>query len=496
MQQNGNGKNYIVTQESCTPFPARLKAADERTRMRYNAVKNAFMGYKSPSGDITAATSARGESFYAGAKLLGEIRIVRGYVRLFVALKPAKYAADKFQHNDYTNTVSYTNVPLGINVCNSQRINAAYAVINEVMRLNRCMPRADHVAEDWTEFIDDRAEPFDPEEMARADGEVADGDIIEDMLPEPESAKGAAEGSARPSGGKAAKAGSAVKEESGSAAAIVAAEYDIPSPVRLPRRAKVVDAEGNKIGSVRASKWYDLEGKLVGIFRREEKSVRLHHADLAGAYLDKNDNVMALSGNYVATLKRFPLAILIIILAILIFATVLSGVLGASFLSRSESIDYAPTLFVADEKGISWDEMESLDVFVNQQFGDNTIAPGVYGNYAFTLENRNADDIEFSLTFSCENEYGIDLAYSLERDGQYVAGGASEESKLSPEGLNAALDAAQTGEEYHMTLAAGSETVFVLGWLWRHNDPVDTVAGESGMIYKLHITFTASVVLD
>ena len=62
--------------------------------------------------------------------------------------------------------------------------------------------------------------------------------------------------------------------------------------------------------------------------------------------------------------------------------------------------------------------------------------------------------------------------------------------------LTLARGAAQTGEEYHMTLAAGSETVFVLGWLWRHNDPVDTVAGESGMIYKLHITFTASVVLD
>ena len=44
-----------------------------------------------------------------------------------------------------------------------------------------------------------------------------------------------------------------------------------------------------------------------------------------------------------------------------------------------------------------------------------------------------------------------------------------------------------------MTIEANSSSVFVLEWEWRHNDAVDTVAGQNGAIYTLNINLNAQV---
>ena len=48
------------------------------------------------------------------------------------------------------------------------------------------------------------------------------------------------------------------------------------------------------------------------------------------------------------------------------------------------------------------------------------------------------------------------------------------------------------GDFFSMINMMGAE-LFELEWIWAHNDPVDTVAGENEAMYYLHIDFLAEV---
>ena len=253
-----------------------------------------------------------------------------------------------------------------------------------------------------------------------------------------------------------------------------------PSSVRLPRRAKVVNADGVKIGKVRKSVWFDLEGTENGKF--EERDGAIHHVKdgVSCAFLDKNDNIISHSNDYIATLRRFPLAVCLLIIAIILAVMIAVICTGAYFMKKTGAIDYAPELFVIDEYGDNWNQEENLDIFYNDTFGTDKIAPGMKGEYAFTLKNENPNSLVFWFDFSCENEYGIDLAYTLLRDVICIYG---VDNKLYAHELST--------EE--MTIEANSSSVFVLEWEWRHNDAVDTVAGQNGAIYTLNINLNAQV---
>lgn len=240
----------------------------------------------------------------------------------------------------------------------------------------------------------------------------------------------------------------------------------------------MLDADGKKIGKVRKNVWYDLEGKTQGEFWKEEENVYLYENGRRKGFLDSNDNVIAMSNDYMATLKRFPAAILALLFIILMMLTALSGVISAYCIELSKD-NYAPELFVYNDVD-DWSQSRNLSVFYNERFGTEKVAPGMTGSYAFTLSNENPDALDFSLEFSCINEYGIDMAYSLWRDGVCLKGA---ESKLSAEELST----------YGMTIEAESDSVFVLEWEWRHNDAADTEAGINEATYTLNIKFTAAV---
>lgn len=466
----------FVTEKNIA-FSQRVALADEKTRSRYNAAKDAFFGYVASDGvaGVMCDADVFGESFRLGGVLLGKIRLVRGYVRLFLNLDPKKYPQDEYLINDYSRQPMYADCPLEIDICSAASLSCAYALTREVMRVARAVPAAGHVARDWSAEYDGshliNYPLSDAAAVQAADAALSDDKICDDIPEVPAAGEGRAEDKGVP-------AAQAVF-----AAAAAKGDYVPPSPVRVPSRAKVVDARGDKVGKVRKGIWYDLEGRVVGMFRRAESRVVQFADDVAHrGYVDKNDNVVTLNGEYVATLRRFPVALLALVLALLVLVTVLTGTLSAHFLARSDSIDYAPVLFVADEHGINWQDDENLPVFYNAQFGTEKIAPGMSGSYAFTLRNDNSDAIEFSLGFSCENRYGIALSYSLWRDGVCLSG----EEKIAPEalGLNG------------MTLEERSSTVFVLEWEWLHNDEADTAAGENGAVYTLTITFSATVRAD
>src|SRR5699024_11919946 len=67
-------------------------------RSRYDAVKNAFLSYvtatKKPRA-VASRINRSGETFGVGKKILGRLRIVGGYLRLFLPLDPKQFNADK-----------------------------------------------------------------------------------------------------------------------------------------------------------------------------------------------------------------------------------------------------------------------------------------------------------------------------------------------------------------------------------------------------------------
>lgn len=250
--------------------------------------------------------------------------------------------------------------------------------------------------------------------------------------------------------------------------------------VRIPSAAAVYSGDGKRVGKVRSGVWYGGDGKEIAAFAEYEGLVCLRRGDNEFAFLDNNGNIFDFKGGYVATLRRFPALLCALAAFAIVALTAFFVCLGAYFMKSSEIPDYAPVMFVADGSGENFDGNESLNIFYNDVFGTQKIAPGMSGSYAFTVRNENADVVEFSLQFTSENEYGIDLVFALSRDGNFIAG---EEEKLAAEQVSV----------QKMTIQPHSETVFVLDWEWRDNDVADTDAGENGAHYKLNISFIAQV---
>lgn len=249
--------------------------------------------------------------------------------------------------------------------------------------------------------------------------------------------------------------------------------------VRLPIYASVVNKKGDKIGKIRRSVWYNRKKEYVGEFVKENDNVYYCAHKKRRGFVDKNDNILLFDNTYAGTIRYFRWWIFPIIVVVLALVVLLSALLAAYCTPKSESPDYAPTLFIADEGG-EWDETRNLDVFFNKKFGDSVIEPGQSGTYAFTFENRNADVLEYNLEFSCVNEYGIELVYRLKRDGAYIAG---VPESVAAEGLSCE----------NLTIEGNSSTVFEIEWYWRHNDAVDTAAGTNSAQYTLNIRLVAWV---
>ena len=259
-------------------------------------------------------------------------------------------------------------------------------------------------------------------------------------------------------------------------------DYDIE--VKRPKRGRVRDREGFELGKLRRGVWYDTDKNRRGEFVKEDdKNVYLYEGENENrrrtGYVDKHNNIHTLQNEYVGTIVHARTPWLLILCILLALITALTCILCAWALSRSES-PYAPIIFATEEDGTNWEDREDLSVFYNQTFGDKVIVPGMTGAYRFRMQNNSPDPIVYSLTFSETNEYGIAMRYRLKRDGVYIAG---EEGYVTVEEL--CMEDLSVEEE--------SITLFELEWIWAHNDPVDTVAGENEAMYYLHIDFLAEV---
>ena len=258
---------------------------------------------------------------------------------------------------------------------------------------------------------------------------------------------------------------------------------------RLPRRARVVNHKGEKIGTVRGGVWYDNDKNALASFQKHENNVHVYDAASAHAgYVDVNDDIRALNGEYVASLRYFRWGILAILAIALTLVTMVAAIFGAFGIGRSgmSALAQEPIFFIVEdtEERTSWTDYEDIPIFYNAQFGDRLALPGTKSSYRFRFVNNNAHALRFSFTFSEENEYGIEMVYTLQRDGVYIAG-SGEEYVTAP---------AMSFAEF--TIEGESESLFELSWYWKDNDPVDTNAGENEAIYRLNIEFNAEVVAE
>lgn len=444
------------------PFAVRMGDAGYSVGRKYDALKNAFLSYRSQGKTgkpVKSRMTRDGETFSAGRTNVGKICLVGGYLRLFLALDPEKFNKDKYHHKDYSDVVKYARYPFMIKISSDRQLKYALELIEAVMTNNGYAADPDYLPGDQAHIF----------KKSRGKRSVIAEKIF---VPAPAPAEDERE-NGNPGGEELAERVVSCAEDHGSEPRRAVEE------VRLPVRAAVLDANGVKIGKIRKSVWYDGDEEYVGEFVREDTNVYYVRRDERRGFVDKNDNVIAFDNTYVATV-RYARGWLIAVIAVAIaLVAVLSALLAAYFTPKSESPDYAPTLFVADN-GTEWNENRNLPVFFNEKFGDSAIEPGQSGVYAFTFENRNPDALEFDLEFSCINEYGIELVYRLKRDGAYIVGGTD---RVVAEGLTCE----------NLTIEGESATVFEIEWYWRHNDGVDTAAGENQAVYTLNIRLIAWV---
>ena len=255
---------------------------------------------------------------------------------------------------------------------------------------------------------------------------------------------------------------------------------------RLPRRARVVNHKGEKIGTVRGGVWYDNDQNALASFHKQENNVHMYDAAKAYAgYVDVHDDIRTAGGEYVASLRYFRWGILAILAIALTLVTMVAVIFGSFGIGRSGmgALAQEPIFFIVEdtEERTGWTEYEDIPIFYNEQFGDRLALPGTKSVYRFRFINNNAHALRFSFTFREENDYGIEMVYSLRRDGAYIAGG--EDAYVTAPELSFA----------GFTIEGGSESLFELCWYWKDNDPVDTNAGENEAIYRLNIEFNAEV---
>lgn len=461
MTENEDRKNkltQIAAARSDRSFAERMGEAGYTAGRRYDAVKNAFLAYKSSERKpkfITSRISRSGETFRAGRRVLGKLCLVGGYLRLFLALDPALYNAEKYHHKDYSEVVRYAKFPFMIKLSSDRQVRYAEELIGEVCRQNGFVRDEGYIVRDQANIFKK------PKHKKALQSTEQFPEIITAMS-------------------ETAMSETAMTETAVSETAAEAPAEPEAIDVSLPTKATVVDKQGAKIGKVRSGVWLDADEQEQGVFKKEETNVFVYAGEMRTGYVDKNDNILTLDDQYVATIRRGNHVWVLFLVLLLVLITLLTFILTAYFLTRSGNVDYAPVLFIATEDGENWEDTENLPVFMNERFGDSKIAPGMRGSYRFTFENRNANTLLYGLSFTQTNEYGIEIVYRLKRDGAYIAGAVGY----------VALDGLGIGD---LTIEPHSATIFELEWYWRDNDEADTQAGENSAVYTLAISLTEQV---
>lgn len=139
-----------------------------------------------------------------------------------------------------------------------------------------------------------------------------------------------------------------------------------------------------------------------------------------------------------------------------------------------------------DEKEFS--EIKEIDVFKNKYFNDKSIiAPGVEGDYSFTVENESESNFNYNIAFTEENPYNVNMVYKLKLNGEYVLGNENDWVK----GADLSRKDIQ--------LNAKTNDIYTVEWRWEDTDydtEIGVLGGPGGAYYKMFIKVEAEQIID
>ena len=142
--------------------------------------------------------------------------------------------------------------------------------------------------------------------------------------------------------------------------------------------------------------------------------------------------------------------------------------------------DFEDNFNVEDDKGLSWNSTNNLNIFTNPMYEmKEKIAPEATNIYQFIVRNNTIYNVDYSIDFVEDNAMNINMKYRLIKNEQYVVG--SEEEWVTYEDLNL--------EAVH--LDSKTSDTYYLEWKWFSSEN-DTLIGKDGNVnYSLTIDIKA-----
>lgn len=128
----------------------------------------------------------------------------------------------------------------------------------------------------------------------------------------------------------------------------------------------------------------------------------------------------------------------------------------------------------------NWKDLKTLDIFNNYYFNDHSIiAPGVSGEYSFTVENYRETKMKYNLNFIEQNIYNINMVYRLKLNGSYIAG--DEQRYVKYQELN----------KEDLVINTNTSDVLTIEWKWQDNNNDTQIGKTEGSNYKMSIKVDA-----
>ena len=538
-------------------FAEKMSEAGYVVGRRYDAVKNAFLSYKSTAKrpkPLHYRFSTNSETFTVGKKLLAKLVLVSGYLRLFLALDPKAYNEQKYHHKDYTEVARYEKTPLMIKLSSDRQEKYAVELIDDLMRANNFEPDENYVPTDQADVFMTAARTrkktkvvYVPvpvggaggdaaaETAAAQDGAQKEGFPLGGSCPEgTDEGDGAQETSEAP---HPSAAQTPSPEGEGSEAALSETEELTPEgeggegtqdddALASPVQGEVDDADASD-GRVSEGS----EGEPAAPERESSEERALVPApDAIDVKLPRRGRVRNKKGERCGKIRRS------------VWYSEEGDTRGEfrkeernvflysdkerrCYVDKNNNILALDHTYVATIHRTSWLPILIIVIilaiatvlsvvlgayFLNRsvdyapvlfiahedgtQWQDEEDLP-VFVNETFG-DAKVAPGMEGSYRFSLRNDNDDALVFSLlfEEENEY---GIGLVYKLKRDGVYV------SGAEGHlspgelgvteMTIEARSTTVFEIEWYWAHNDEADTAAGEAAADYTLHIAFSAYV---
>ena len=135
----------------------------------------------------------------------------------------------------------------------------------------------------------------------------------------------------------------------------------------------------------------------------------------------------------------------------------------------------------------------SLDIFKNEAFdGEKIVAPYSSGSYTFAVfNNAESNILPYTLSLTSSNPDHIPLVFSLQKNGEYIYGGASDDEMIS-----------LTELDFNDVKLNGRQTdMYTIHWRWdtfddKSDTAIGTLATERDLLYRLTVTATGTISED